>query len=59
MSLEPPLINVPLTAGASMTPQTYALLKGYYDALVASQTTVAAQAVTIAALDARITALGG
>jgi len=42
-----------------MTQQTYVMLQSYYDALVASETTVAAQAAQIAALDVRITALGG
>jgi hypothetical protein len=59
MSLEPPQFNIPLTPDARMTQQTYVMLQSYYDALVASETTVAAQAAQIAALDVRITALGG
>ncbi len=42
-----------------MTQQTYVMLQSYYDALVASEATVAAQAAQIAALDVRITDLGG
>jgi hypothetical protein len=57
MSLEPPQFNIPLTPDARMTQQTYVMLQSYYDALVASEATVAAQAAQIAALDVRITAL--
>ena len=35
MSLEPPLINIPLTPDARMTQQTYVMLQSYYDAIVA------------------------
>lgn len=43
MSLEPPQFNVPLTNNDRLTPQGYAVLKGFYDALALPQTSVLMQ----------------
>lgn len=40
MSLEPPQFNVPFAQGGNMTPQTYALLRGFYDALTEPKTSI-------------------
>lgn len=52
-----PVFNVPFASNGIMTPETYALLKSYYDTIEQLEADLTAAEAAIAALDVRIAAL--